>query len=82
MKKAGLVKNGRTSVRGQIVGDLVDVTWRMLVPTLIGLLAGYGVDSLAGTKPAGFLVGAVIGFAAGIYMAIRLLNQVNQGAQK
>lgn len=67
-----------TSVRRVIVGDFLSVTWRMTVPTVIGLALGYWGDSVFQTSPLGFMTGALIGFGFGVYLAIRVINRVKE----
>ncbi|MBC7746883.1 AtpZ/AtpI family protein [Pedobacter sp.] len=67
-----------TGIGATAVRDLVNVTWRMTVPTVLGVFIGMGVDSLFSSSPAGFLVGAVVGFVAGVYLALRLIKQASE----
>lgn len=64
-----------TSVGATAVSDLVNVTWRMTVPTVLGVFIGMGTDRLLATSPIGFLIGAVLGFGAGIYLALKLVKE-------
>lgn len=68
-----------TSVRGVLVGDFLNVTWRMAVPTVLGVAAGYWLDEQFHTSPALFLLGALVGFAGGVLLAIRVINRVKGG---
>ncbi|MFZ1811922.1 MAG: AtpZ/AtpI family protein [Candidatus Saccharimonadales bacterium] len=73
----GHVADGqRTSLRRVVVRDLLTVTWRMLIPTMIGLFGGMYIDTLVGSSPVGFLVGASVGFVCGILLALRVLAAV------
>ena len=77
--KKNILSDVRTSdIRSTIVSDLVNVTWRMTVPTVLGIAIGMGADKLFNSSPAGFLVGAIIGFSLGIYLAIKLLKEVSE----
>lgn len=68
------------SFKSRAVSDFLNVTWRMTIPTVLGIAVGMGIDGALGSSPVGFLVGAVLGFFAGIYMALKLLKSV--GATK
>lgn len=68
----------RRSIRRVIVRDLLNTTWRMLVPTLIGLFLGMGLDHLLASTPFGFLIGALIGFIVGLVLALRLLHKAEE----
>lgn len=78
-EKKTILSAGRASGMGMVVvRDIANVTWRMLTPTLAGIALGYWLGSLVGQTTAGFLTGAVIGFAVGMYFALRLLNEVKE----
>lgn len=77
-KESILSAGNATSFGSVVVRDLLNVTWRMLIPTLLGVAAGYWLGDMLGNKTIGFLVGAVLGFAAGVYLALRLLNAVKE----
>lgn len=62
--------------RVQIVRDLLNVTWMMLTPTVLGILFGVLIDKWLTVSPVGFLLGALIGFSFGIYMVVKLLQRV------
>ena len=68
----------RSRVRAVIVKDLLNITWRMLVPTMFGLFAGMYIDTLLGSSPVGFLLGSAIGFLAGIMLALRVLKKAQE----
>lgn len=77
--KKSFLSAGHTSGPGSvIVRDLLNVTWRMLTPTLLGIAAGYWLGDMFGNKTAGFLAGAVLGFGTGVLLALRLLNAVKE----
>lgn len=44
-----------------LFGTIADTTWRMFVPTLLGLALGLWADSSFGTKPLWTLLGVVVG---------------------
>lgn len=46
-----------------LFGTVADTTWRMFVPTLVGLALGMWADSSFGTKPLWTLVGVIVGVA-------------------
>lgn len=76
-EKKTILSAGHTTGLGTVVvRDLLNVTWRMLTPTLLGVATGYWLGDMMGNKTAGFLIGAVLGFAAGVYLALRLLKAV------
>lgn len=66
------------AIRGVIVRDLLNITWRMLVPTLLGLFLGMGFDTLVHSSPFGFLAGALVGFIVGLVLALRLLHEAEE----
>lgn len=66
------------SVRRVLIGDFFSVTWRMVVPTVLGLAIGYWADRMLGSSPLCFLIGATLGFAFGIYLAVRLINATKE----
>ena len=61
-----------------VVRDLINVTWRMLTPTILGVASGAGIDAWLGSSPIGFLVGSLVGFVVGVLLAIRLINRVRR----
>lgn len=67
-----------SGIRKTVFGDIINVTWRLAVPTLIGLFAGMGVDALATSSPVGFLVGAAGGFIVGLALCIRLIHDLQE----
>lgn len=68
-------KPGRTtSVRQTVVTDFLNVTWRMLTPTVLAIAIGYWLDKWLNTSPLFFLAGAIVGFSAGVYMGVRVIN--------
>jgi uncharacterized membrane protein YfcA len=75
-KKAVISGGNMSGIGAMALSDLLNVTWRMTTPTILGIVAGYGIGALLGYRTAGFLVGAVLGFVTGLYMAYRLLSRV------
>lgn len=71
----------RGQIRATIIKDLINVTWRMLVPTMIGLFAGMYIDGLINTSPAGFLLGSLLGFVAGIWLALKVLQSAREATR-
>lgn len=67
-----------SKIRKAVLGDIVNVTWRLAVPTVVGLFAGMGIDALATSSPIGFLVGATGGFIIGLALCIRLLHYLQE----
>lgn len=68
----------RPDTRAVILGTIADITWRMMLPTLIGLFGGMAIDSMLSSSPIGFLAGAVVGFAIGVMSAFRLLKKAQE----
>jgi len=64
------------SMRAQIVRDLLNVTWIMFTPTIVGLVIGAFIDKWLGISPVGFLIGSLLGFLFGIYSVMKLLARV------
>jgi|GEM_PF-6355936 len=62
--------------RAQILRDLLNVTWLMLTPTVVGIIIGAAIDKWLNVAPVGFLLGAVLGFSFGIYAIMKLLARV------
>ena len=59
----------------------VGLEWASRITTIglefvLPMVLGYGVDSWLGTTPAGTLVGAVLGFALGIWQTIRTTQKL------
>jgi len=56
--------------------------WRMVIELVVGLLMGlgigYGLDSLAGTRPLFLVVFALLGFAAGVRVMMRTAAEIGQ----
>lgn len=56
--------------------------WRMVTELVVGLLMGlgigYGLDSLAGTRPMFLVVFALLGFAAGVRVMMRTAAEIGQ----
>lgn len=68
-------QSGRTTaVRQVVIGDFLNVTWRMTVPTVLGLAAGYWLDRWLGSSPWLFMFGALLGLIAGIMLAGRIIR--------
>lgn len=56
-----------------LLGDIADTTWRMFVPTVGGMSAGYFADQVYGTKPWLFVAGLVLGtVVAGLLVTLQL----------
>jgi ATP synthase protein I len=57
------------------------MAWRLstelLVAVLIGLLLGYGLDKFFGTAPWILVIGAGLGFAAGIKNTLRMADRMD-----
>lgn len=58
-----------------LLGTIGDTTWRMFVPTIGLMVAGYYSDQAFGTKPWLFITGAVIGFAIAGMLIKQLLHR-------
>ena len=55
----------------QYVARISGVAFQVFAAVGLGILAGYGVERLApGIHPAGILLGALVGFAAAIYLMV------------
>ena len=56
------------------------LAWRMVIELVVGMLLGlaigYGLDSLAGTRPVFLVVFALLGFAAGVRTMLRTADEV------
>lgn len=50
-----------TSTVVLLLGTLGDTTWRMFIPSLIGIVGGYQLDKAFNTKPWLFAIGTIIG---------------------
>lgn len=60
-----------------LLGDLADITWRMFVPALAGIVGGYMLDNTFSTKPWLFILGTVIGCAgAGLLIKKQLQKKI------
>lgn len=57
-----------------ILLDLTKVTWRMLIPTLLGAGLGYGLGKIFGGVPIFFLAFSAAGLIIGIRSALSLIN--------
>ena len=58
-----------------LLGTLADTTWRMFIPSLIGIVGGYQLDKIFSTKPWLFALGTVLGCAiAGLLIKRQLKN--------
>ncbi len=68
----------RSELRATIIRDLINVTWRMLLPTMVGLFGGMYLDTLLGSSPAGFLIGSALGFVFGVWLALKVLKQARE----
>lgn len=59
-----------------MLGTIVDTTWRMFVPTLGLMSAGFFADRALGTKPWLFTAGVVLGaIIAGLLVRNQLRNK-------
>ena len=73
------IKSVKTpSIKTTIYGDIVNVTWRMLAATLLGVGAGYLLDQALNSSPIMFLFGAGVGLLLGIVMAFRIVNATKE----
>jgi ATP synthase protein I len=68
--------SGRT-VRN--VGALSAVGLSLVVAIVMGAAIGYGLDAWLGTRPWLFLLGFVMGVAAGILSVLRVVDSVSRG---
>ena len=56
-----------------MLADIASTTWRMFVPTVGGMSAGYFADQMYGTKPWLFVAGLVLGtVVAGLLVTSQL----------
>lgn len=62
--------------------SLLGMAWRLstelLASVLVGMLLGYGVDTLAGTGPWGLLIGLGLGIASGFMSVFRTADAMEQ----
>lgn len=78
MRAKGADKNRQTSPPQSsavvlLLGTIADTTWRMFLPTLAGIVGGYMLDGLLGTKPWLFAAGTILGCViAGMLIAKQL----------
>jgi F0F1-type ATP synthase assembly protein I len=66
----------------RIVSDLALVTWRMVVPALLGAGVGYGLDRFLGTRAVFFLVFSAVGLIIGGKSALALTNAMPTPKEK
>ena len=75
LKAARARREGPQQKTEESDGSLLGMAWRLstelLAAVLVGFLLGYGVDTLAGTRPWGTLVGLGFGIAAGFMGVFR-----------
>ena len=58
-----------------LIGTMADTTWRMFVPTLVGITGGYALDNMLGTSPWLFAAGTILGCTvAGLLIRKQLRN--------
>jgi F0F1-type ATP synthase assembly protein I len=58
-----------------LLGTIGDTTWRMFVPTLIGIAGGFFLDETLGTSPWFFAAGTITGCViAGLLIKQQLKN--------
>jgi ATP synthase protein I len=48
----------------------------------VGLGLGFAIDWIAGTKPAGTIVGVLVGFGVSVWMAMRSARQMSEQVAK
>lgn len=77
-RRGDIKSAARRNVKTAVLHDLVNVTWRMLAPTIAGLLIGMGLDGVLDSSPVGFLSGATIGFVIGLVAALVLLKRAEE----
>jgi len=62
-------------------GSLLGMAWRLstelVVAVFVGLLLGFGLDKLFGTAPWLLVIGAGLGFAAGIKNTLRVADKMD-----
>jgi hypothetical protein len=61
-----------------LLSDIADVTWRMFIPTIGGLLAGIWLDSVWHTLPWMAAVGFVLGIAITTILVRQQIKKVNK----
>lgn len=70
--------NEETGRTVRTIGALSSVGIALVVAVVIGTALGYGVDRWFGTSPWGFLVGFIVGVAAGIRSLFHTVAAVEQ----
>lgn len=78
-------KSAREEPKGHGSGEFTQgsLAWRMVTELvagmLLGLMIGYGLDWLIGTRPLFLVIFALLGFAAGVRTMLRTADEVRHG---
>jgi F0F1-type ATP synthase assembly protein I len=59
-------------------GKAASVGMEVAVGVGLGVLVGYWIDKRLNSSPWGMLIGAALGFAAGIYLLFKEANRANK----
>jgi hypothetical protein len=57
-----------------VMATIGDTTWRMFIPVFGGAIIGYGIDSVAASRPVGVLAGTFIGVIGAIVLVYAQYN--------
>lgn len=64
-------KSSASVIRG--LAPFLNIGVQLVVSTLLVGAVGWGIDEWVGTSPVGFVVGLLLGAAAGLYSVIRTI---------
>lgn len=67
-----------TSTVVLLLSDIADVTWRMFIPTIGGLLVGIWLDGIWHTSPWVAATGFVLGIAVTVVLVRQQVKKVNK----
>ncbi len=65
-----------------LLGSIADTTWRMFVPALTGIVAGYYTDSSLDTKPWFFIAGTISGCVVAGWLVVRQFRSLSESNTK
>lgn len=59
-----------------LLRDVGNVTWRMFTPLLLGLGAGYLIDSYVDTEPWGIIGGLIVGLTGTVLLTKKVFKDL------
>ena len=77
-KKASQTTKRPLSAPMLILFTALDTTWRLFAPTLGGVFAGIGIDSVLNIAPVATIICLILGAILSLVLVVRQLNNVRK----